>query len=143
MIAFGDERLPHRFWSKVQVNDETGCWEWTAARTGPGYGAFRLADRVRSAHRLAYLTLVGPVPDETPHLDHLCRVRHCCNPAHLEPVTHVENHRHGRWASATHCTRGHSYAEFGWVNPRGHRMCRKCKVVRRAEYKNRAQQVAS
>jgi hypothetical protein len=42
------------------------------------------------AHRLSYEWLVGPVP-EGMELDHLCRVRHCVNPSHLEVVTHSVN----------------------------------------------------
>jgi HNH endonuclease len=46
------------------------------------------------AHRAAYIELVGPVPDGL-QLDHLCRNRPCCNPAHLEPVTQDENMKRG------------------------------------------------
>jgi hypothetical protein len=35
------------------------------------------------------------------HLDHLCRVRSCVNPAHLEPVTNAENCRRGANAKLT------------------------------------------
>jgi hypothetical protein len=51
------------------------------------------------AHRFAYELLVGPIPEDL-ELDHLCRVRHCVNPAHLEPVTHLENILRGMRAAA-------------------------------------------
>jgi hypothetical protein len=89
---FGDQRLPERFWTKVQVGPG-GCWLWTARLTEKGYGDFYLGPgHTRRAHRVAYLTLVGPV--EGP-LDHLCRVRRCVNPAHVEPVSSPENTRRG------------------------------------------------
>jgi hypothetical protein len=45
-------------------------------------------------HRDVYEQLVGPIPEGLV-LDHLCRNRSCCNPAHLEPVTTAENVRRG------------------------------------------------
>ena len=87
-VEFGDARLSERFWSKVEPVD-SGCWEWTASKFPQGYAQFR-GERAAVAHREAYLTLVGPVPQPLV-LDHLCRVRHCVNPAHLEPVTQQTN----------------------------------------------------
>lgn len=89
-----------RFQDKVRVDEETGCWEWRGARKtarqygSQPYGNFKANGRVRSAHRFIYETLVGPVPSGL-ELDHQCRNRLCCNPDHLEPVTHGENMRRG------------------------------------------------
>lgn len=84
-----------QFWEKVNKTDS--CWLWTGG-VGRGYGIFyRGADRGGSftvAHRYAYEALVGPIPAGLT-LDHLCRVRGCVNPAHLEPVTQAENVRRG------------------------------------------------
>jgi hypothetical protein len=109
-----------RFWSKV---DKTGapyfglgsCWEWTAQRTPNGYGRFWPGSAGVLAHRWAYEALVGLIPEGL-QLDHLCRNRGCCNPAHLEPVTNAENQRRGfgppgLHARATHCKRGHEFTE--------------------------------
>lgn len=81
--------LMERFWAKVE-RDPSGCWLWTASLADGGYGHFGRW----KAHRYAYETLVEPVPHGL-DLDHLCRVRHCVNPSHLEPVTRAENLRRG------------------------------------------------
>lgn len=88
-----------RFWAKVDKTET--CWLWTAAiRRRSGYGVFSHQARTMLAHRFAYELLVGPIPDGLV-IDHLCRVRHCVNPDHLEPVTQRENLRRGmRWPSS-------------------------------------------
>lgn len=84
MAEFGDARLPERFWSKVRAsNDE--CWEWTASRF-QGYGQYWDGSSDRRAHRIAYKTLVGPIPDGF-QLDCLCQNLACVNPSHMEPTT--------------------------------------------------------
>lgn len=44
------------------------------------------------AHIYEWEKVNGPTPDGL-ELDHLCRNPSCCNPAHLEAVTHAENMR--------------------------------------------------
>lgn len=91
--------LPERIAARIAL-DDAGCWLWIGATDGRGYGAVRWDGRVASAHRVAYHLLVDqtfPVHSGGPHaglqLDHVCEVRNCCNPDHLEPVTHAENQR--------------------------------------------------
>lgn len=83
-----------RFWRMVDL-DETGCWIWTGRVNPKGYGQFRPGGRgtsVAQAHRWAFELFVGSIPDGL-HIDHLCRVKACVNPRHLEPVTDLENKR--------------------------------------------------
>jgi hypothetical protein len=135
-----------RFWPKVQKTPG-GCWLWTASLCkGTGYGQFReggRGSRMRTAHRVAYELLVGPVPAGL-QLDHLCRVRRCVNPAHLEPVTNRENQLRGagfpaRNAAKTHCAHGHEYTpENTYLHPStGHRRCRACARERRFTLRTR------
>lgn len=84
-----------RFLNFVAVHATTGCWLWTGTLSMKGYGRFNVTDRNNAAaHRFAYESFVGPIPDGL-EIDHLCSVRRCVNPAHLEPVTHAENLRRG------------------------------------------------
>jgi hypothetical protein len=119
-----------RFWVKVALLTQGGCWEWLAYRDRKGYGVF---GRQR-AHRVAYELLVGPIPDGL-QIDHLCRNPSCVNPDHLEPVTLVENTRRGiAWqvagaknAAKTHCPTGHPYDDANTlILSRGRRDCRTC-----------------
>jgi hypothetical protein len=69
----------------------TPCWVWQRSTYRTGYGQIRGSS---SAHRYYYEEAYGEVPKGL-HLDHLCRVRACVNPDHLEPVTCAENIRRG------------------------------------------------
>lgn len=68
----------------------TPCWIW---RRGIHHGYGILASGIR-AHRAYYEARYGPIPGGL-ELDHLCRVKTCVNPDHLEAVTHAENVRRG------------------------------------------------
>lgn len=122
-------RLPQRFWAKVQKTDT--CWLWRGARTRNGYGMLSVNQRATYAHRISYELHKDAIPVGM-ELDHLCRVRHCVNPDHLEPVTHRENGLRGespsaRAATATHCPSGHPYNDFNTLWTReGSRRCREC-----------------
>lgn len=118
-----------RFWEKVDKSGE--CWLWTAAKSVGGYGQFWPASRVRRyAHCYAYELLVGPIPEGL-QIDHLCRVRLCVNPDHLEAVTQQENNRRSNSNSAinarkTHCIRGHEFTPENTYRSSKGRTCRTC-----------------
>lgn len=90
-----------RFFLKVAMpEDPDGCWNWTAADDGNGYGLFGVNSRHVRAHRYAYELIRGDIPPGLV-LDHLCRNPSCVNPWHLEPVPQVENIRRGEVARLT------------------------------------------
>ena len=84
--------IRRRLESKTSPEPNTGCWLWLGADTAEGYGKMGIGlrgdgtRRVVYAHRLAYELDIGPIP-EGMTIDHLCRVRCCVNPRHLEAVT--------------------------------------------------------
>lgn len=83
-----DTSPSERFWASV---DKTGdCWLWTKSVDGGGYGIFTPPHGVEKAHRFAYKDRVGPIPPGL-HIDHLCHVRACVRPEHLQAVTQQEN----------------------------------------------------
>src|SRR3990167_6510962 len=86
--GFVSKPLILRLAENMLVGDD--CWEWQGAQNGAGYGQAWDGSRNRAAHRVMYEQLVGPVPIGF-ELDHLCRNKACCNPKHLEVVTHQEN----------------------------------------------------
>jgi hypothetical protein len=119
------------------------CWLWTGFRNRDGYGVYR----GRLAHRVAYIAAYGPYPEGTV-TDHLCRVRHCVNPQHLEAVTIGENIRRGQLSMLMKlkhrrivaCPKGHLYTQDNLYldeNRDGHTR-RKCKICtkerRRLQY---------
>lgn len=113
----GHPTAMERFWAKFQKDPDSGCWLWTGGVGAHGYGRFGFDRRTVYAHRFAYETMVGPIPDGHV-IDHVrargCRYTHCVNPSHLEAVTPEEN-----------VARGDSHAGG---RPCGHPLCRRCAV---------------
>lgn len=69
------------------------CWLWTGATDQRGYGRFSPGRTEKYlAHRWSYEYHRAEIPDGL-QIDHLCRVKSCVNPWHLEPVTAAENMR--------------------------------------------------
>lgn len=119
---------PDHFWSKVEprhggYGSYEKCWMWTGGTTGAtGYGSAYFGvngkkPKTQGAHRVAYELMIAEIPEGLV-LDHLCRVRLCVNPWHLEPVTIRVNNQRGnggivareRKLAVTHCPRGHEYS---------------------------------
>ena len=72
----------------------SGCLLWTAKIDRDGYPRVWLDGKIRGAHRVVYELKNGPIPDGL-QIDHLCRVRCCINPDHLEAVTPKANTNRG------------------------------------------------
>lgn len=102
--------------SRYEPVTESGCWIW-AGQIGPDGYARLNATRLSSiyAHRFFYEQYKGPIPHGLT-IDHLCRVKCCVNPYHLEAVTQQVNILSGNNAAAqnaakTHCPQGHEYTK--------------------------------
>jgi hypothetical protein len=142
-LRFGDIQLPDRLVDKIHSCPMTGCWLWTGCINAKGYGWAFSEGRSRHVHRIVYELLVGEIPRGF-HVDHLCRVRNCCAPWHLEPVTPAENAARGlpgkrgsRERARTHCPAGHEYSGSNVFIKNGSRECRECGRVRQRAYSAR------
>ena len=106
------------------------CWLWTGRLDNQGYGRITVKQRPMRAHRASYETFVGPVPTGL-ELDHVCRVRNCVNPDHLEPVTHRENVLRGASASGLIAGRRVGGQQLGESCPAGHVLTEENTYLRR------------
>jgi hypothetical protein len=79
-----------KFWSNINKSDESGCWEWVAAKITAGYGTIQFEGKTQYAHRLMYRFTKGEIPKGMV-IDHSCRNRSCVNPEHLRAVTTMQN----------------------------------------------------
>jgi hypothetical protein len=125
------------------IADPNGCHLWTARLTNAGYGQFTYSQpgykiQTLGAHRVAYELAYGRIPAGLV-VDHLCRVRRCVNPEHMEAVSPRENVMRSPIAPAainarkTHCPQGHPYDEENtYVGQRCGRLCRTCTRARQA-----------
>lgn len=125
----GNPTPEERFFLHVSKTDF--CWLWTGSTTPSGYGQFRVDGRLVPSHRWIYETVRGPIAAGL-HVDHLCHVRNCVNPDHLEPVTPRENAMRSTgmgafWAVRDFCERGHAFTpENTGTKPNGSRRCLTC-----------------
>ena len=126
--------LPERIEANLLPEPNSGCWLWIGYLSTAGYGRIRYHGQDITAHRLVYELTKSRVPKGL-ELDHLCRVRCCCNPEHLEPVTHIENSRRGETGKyqlkITQCPKGHLYDEANtYRDAQNRRHCRRCDLLR-------------
>lgn len=151
--------LPQKFWEKVNKNGQVpdscpalgACWIWNGATSRTGYGYWAVKRVKKLIHRLTYVDSKGEIPAGL-EIDHLCKNRGCCNPHHLEAVTHKENLarsylsfkergargntvRKQRCAARTHCRNGHEFTTTNtYITKEGHRECRKCRAISQRAY---------
>jgi hypothetical protein len=122
------QRIPleARFWSKVKVSTRNACWQWQGSTGSHGYGQIWCPEVqvCRLAHRVAYELVIGAIPKGLT-IDHLCGVKTCANPYHMEPVSQGENTKRAL-AKKTHCPFGHPLD--GTKQHRGYlvRYCMEC-----------------
>lgn len=141
MITLTD-KLPPRIADRIVEQD--GHWIWQGWCNQEGYPYVHFGGRDQPTYRVVWKLQVGSIP-EGMELDHLCVTPKCCNPEHLEVVTHAENQRRIR-ERYTQCTHGHD-----WTNPRnvrtrpnGSRYCAECdRISCRARYARNKRKAAA
>lgn len=139
--------LLRRMYNKFTIDD--GCWLWTGATNGRGYGRIGSeggrSGRMIYAHRVMYELFVGPIPEGL-ELDHLCRNPSCIRPDHLEPVTHLENVRRGKSGEylreRTHCSEGHPFEGDNLAPVSWGRRCRACRNANENERRRQQRRAA-
>mgnify|MGYP002357590244 CR=1 FL=1 len=146
-------------WARIESSSTAsggGCRIWSGSLDHSGYGKIKvLVDgRIRQtgAHRAAWLSIRGDIPASL-QIDHLCRVRACVNPDHMELVTNQMNSQradHSGKAGRSGKRRGsplHSCGTHGredgyeWTGRSGYTrwVCRPCRREISRRQKSRAQ----
>lgn len=144
------------FAARVLIEDRgysSPCWIWRMAISSSGYAhtQVRFIDKiVAGAHCLSHLHFIGPIPPGY-EVDHLCAVKTCVNPAHLEAVTKLENIRrsHPQMLAAgllkrkEACNHGHPLrGDNIRIDYRGGRRCKECDRRRVREYRDKRRHAA-
>lgn len=93
-----------RIYERVEVKDlgyvlndqPSPCHIWTGPDSGDGkgggYGRMSLNSQTVAVHLVVFTHYYGYIPGKK-QIDHLCNNRRCCNPVHLEMVTHLTNQK--------------------------------------------------
>lgn len=85
-----EQSWQERLWSNIKLAPGESCWEWKKYRNQKGYGRTSREDRLYLAHRLAYESANGPIPEGLDVL-HKCDNPPCCRPDHLFTGTNDQN----------------------------------------------------
>ncbi len=120
-LRFRLGEVPYRFWSRVVNHPDpatVSCWLWTGRSNGRGYGVVWDGLREIGAHRFAYQSTIGRIPNGY-EIDHLCVRPMCVNPLHLEPVTSFENKVRAR-LRRLYARRGTTPPDFRTILPEDH-----------------------
>lgn len=119
-----------QFWDQVEPAGD--CWNWAGEFVDGNATVGNVDGVVWSAHRFAFIILVGPIPAGT-HISRACRNPACVNPDHLEFEVPPGSFQPGRTprhkAARTLCPQGHLYDKAS-IYRRGIRVCRTCQQAR-------------
>ena len=132
------------FFDRIEAEPNSGCWIWIGATSGSNdYGLCYPQSKKMFAHRWSFEYAHGPIPSGMT-IDHLCRVRRCVNPSHMEVVTNEVNVLRGRGHTAINarkivCSAGHPFDERNTrIRPSTRwRACRECNRLRWHRNKNK------
>lgn len=118
------------------------CWVFRGKVNNSGYGSLSSAGKKWMAHRYMWTLMRGPIPEKM-QVDHLCRVRRCLNPQHMEIVDCRTNLLRGTGASAQHARKvacPKCGKPYDYIHPNGSRRCRSCQQAMQKDRYNRRRQ---
>lgn len=101
--------LEERLDAGIVVQGE--CWVYQYGQTGDGYGRLQIKGRKYMVHRLVYELVTGTKIPEGMVVNHLCGVRSCCRPQHLQLATVQENNQ---YLTALRATNTSGYRGVRW-----------------------------
>lgn len=130
-----------RFICKINKNSGTfgydgkypsECWIWTANTNEDGYGLLWMPEGNIGAHVFSYKLYHGDIPLGMT-VNHICYVRNCVNPTHLNLLSVCNNILDGQGPAAInarkqHCKHGHALTidnTYKQPNGRGCLICRR------------------
>lgn len=132
------EGVKERLLSRSTITNT--CWLWNGSVREHGYGATSYRGKQILAHRLSYELFKGPIPRGLV-IDHLCGVKRCLNPEHLEPVTVSENTRRYNKkvypAANGFCYKGHRKDQIYKRGTTCELRCRTCYRAYRIRWNNK------
>jgi len=135
---------------KRSVKDKnSNCWNWLGSRSANKYGCIHFRGRTQKTHRVSYILFVGEIPKDLT-IDHICRNTLCINPAHLRPMSLIDNIMAGNGIcvknkNKTHCVNGHDITNgYVWKRKIGNpvRVCRKCLNIRQNAWRAKKRSLA-
>lgn len=126
---------------RVEIIPFSGCWVWMNHLDRDGYAGLVVNRKYNVIHRHSYKLFFGEIPNGL-ELDHLCKVRCCVNPHHLEPVTHQENAVrifYGRSKDRDkYCSNGHERNETNtYITKTNKKYCKICNKVSLLKYREK------
>ncbi len=122
-----EERVIARLLPNIKFD---GCWIWLGTPDSNGYGRIAIDGKRDKVHRWMWKVCIGPLSSEC-DLDHdwSCKNKLCCNPDHLEPVSHGENSRRSQGVFNGICKNGHRIEGYNKQRTsQGFHQCRICHV---------------
>ena len=103
--------LGNRLFNKLTYAEDSTCWLWNGTKDWNGYGKIRFNNKMQYVHRVAFQLFKGPLAKGLV-VDHICNIKSCVNPIHLQLITQTANVlRSNAFSGINHrkqfCPKGH------------------------------------
>jgi hypothetical protein len=119
------ERLKTKLMKKVDIDQQTGCWNWKGKIDSKGKLSYRCGGKCGYAQRFSFELFIGPIYDPTYLVTRVCGNNVCINPEHLQLSNLIDHGRFDTLRDKRLCKRGHSL-DGAYIRTNGTRACRWC-----------------